>query len=101
MKCLEDPSPNLGDMNKEVKALLSDPMILVETEADLNEVVRDFSGSPEMIAFKNKYQKLDQLLRDTMEDEGKLAKKSTEINGEMVVNNSKIHTALKLTQEYK
>jgi len=71
MKCLEDPSPNLQDMNKEVKALLSDPMILSEAEADLNEVFRDFSGDPDMIAFKTKYQKFDQLLRDTMEDESK------------------------------
>jgi chromosome segregation ATPase len=101
MKYQDEPTPNLQEMNKEVDALISNPMILVETETDRNEVIRDFSSGAELIAFKTKYETLHQVLRDTMEDEGKLNKKCKEMNSEMCLNNAKIQTAIKLTIEYR
>ena len=100
MKCSEETPPNLQDMNKEVDALSTNPMILVEIENDLRDIEKDFTGDRDLEAFKMKYEKLYQGLRDSMENENKLAKKSKEINAEMCLNFAKVQTALKLTHEY-
>jgi len=68
-------------------------------ERDFQEVLSELSGDEHLEKFRMEYEKLHRTLVKSHENEKKLMKKCAELNGEIVANASKVHTALKLSQD--
>ena len=68
-------------------------------ERDFQEVLANLVGDKSLEKFRMEYEKLHRALKRSHEHEKKLIKKVRELNGEIVNNAAKVHTALKLSQE--
>jgi len=68
-------------------------------ERDFQEVLANLVGDKSLEKFRLEYEKLHRALKRSHEHEKKLIKKVRELNGEIVNNAAKVHTALKLSQE--
>lgn len=68
-------------------------------ERDFQEVLSELAGDEHLEKFRMEYEKLHRTLVKSHENEKKLMKKCAELNGEIVANASKVHTALKLSQD--
>lgn len=68
-------------------------------ERDFQEVLATLAGDRSLDRFRVEYEKIHRALKRSHEHERKLIKKVKELNGEIVTNASKVHTALKLSQD--
>ncbi|KAJ1459993.1 flagellar associated protein [Pelagophyceae sp. CCMP2097] len=68
-------------------------------ERDFNEVLQTLSADRSLDRFRAEYEKIHRALKRSHEHERKLIKKVRELNTEIVNNASKVHTALKLSQD--
>mmetsp|Transcript_40025 Transcript_40025/g.89752 ORF Transcript_40025/g.89752 Transcript_40025/m.89752 type:complete len:912 (+) Transcript_40025:82-2817(+) len=68
-------------------------------ERDFQEVLAQLVGDKSLEKFRMEYEKLHRALKRSHDHEKKLIKKVRELNGEIVNNVAKVHTALKLSQE--
>ena len=68
-------------------------------ERDFQEVLSQLVGDQSLERFRLEYEKLHRALKRSHEHERKLIKKVRELNTEIVNNASKVHTALKLSQD--
>ena len=68
-------------------------------ERDFQEVLRTLTGDRSFDKFRVEYEKIHRALRRSHDHERKLVKKVRELNNEIVNNASKVHAALKLSQE--
>ena len=68
-------------------------------EREFQEVFQTMSADHSLDRFRGEYEKIYRLLKRSTEHERKLIKKVRELNTEIVNNASKVHTALKLSQD--
>ncbi|KAJ8604772.1 hypothetical protein CTAYLR_001018 [Chrysophaeum taylorii] len=68
-------------------------------ERDFQEVLQTLAGDRSLDRFRIEYEKIHRALKRSHEHERKLVKKVRELNTEIVNNASKVHTALKLSQD--
>lgn len=68
-------------------------------ERDFQEVLATLAGDHALDRFRMEYEKIHRALKRSHEHERKLIKKVRDLNSEIVNNASKVHTALKLSQD--
>ena len=68
-------------------------------ERDFQEVLATLAGDRSLDRFRLEYEKIHRALKRSHDHERKLIKKVRELNTEIVNNASKVHTALKLSQD--
>ena len=68
-------------------------------ERDFQEVLATLAGDRSLDRFRAEYEKIHRALKRSHDHERKLIKKVRELNTEIVNNASKVHTALKLSQD--
>ncbi len=90
----EDAAPKGKEDDPEVSAAAFEAL-----ERDFQEVLSNLVGDKSLEKFRLEYEKLHRALKRSHEHEKKLIKKVRELNGEIVNNAAKVHTALKLSQE--
>ena len=90
----DDPASKGKDDEPEVSAAAFEAL-----ERDFQEVLANLVGDKSLEKFRLEYEKLHRALKRSHDHEKKLIKKVRELNGEIVNNAAKVHTALKLSQE--
>ena len=68
-------------------------------ERDFQEVLQELMGDNSLEKFRLEYEKLHRALKKSHDQEKRLVKKCRELNAEIVNNQAKIKTALRLSQE--
>ena len=68
-------------------------------ERDFQEVLATLAGDRSLDRFRAEYEKIHRALKRSHDHERKLIKKVKDLNNEIVNNASKVHTALKLSQD--
>ena len=68
-------------------------------ERDFQEVLQELMGDSSLEKFRLEYEKLHRALKKSHDQEKRLVKKCRELNAEIVNNQAKIKTALRLSQE--
>jgi chromosome segregation ATPase len=68
-------------------------------ERDFQEVLQELMGDNSLEKFRLEYEKLHRALKKSHDQEKRLVKKCRELNSEIVNNQAKIKTALRLSQE--
>jgi chromosome segregation ATPase len=68
-------------------------------ERDFQDVLTELMGDHSLERFRLEYEKLHRALKKSHEQEKRLVKKCRELNAEMLNNQAKIKTALRLSQE--
>ena len=68
-------------------------------ERDFQDVIGDLMVDESLEKFRVEYEKLHRALKKSHEQEKRLVKKCRELNTEILNNQAKIKTALKLSQE--
>ena len=68
-------------------------------EKEFQDVLATLAGDESLDEFRSEYEKVHRALVRSHDHERKLIKKVKELNGEIVTNASKVHTALKLSQD--
>ena len=62
-------------MNKEIDNYSTDPNLIKEIDKDCLEIIRDFSGDPDLELFKIKYETLYNSLKESYDNEVRWIKK--------------------------
>lgn len=71
----EDGGISLQALNKEIDMFSTDPAIIQEIDRDFLDVVREFSGDPDLELFKIKYETIYNSLKESVENEIRWNKK--------------------------
>jgi len=66
---------SLQALNKEVDMFSTDPALIQEIDRDFLDVVREFSGDPDLELFKIKYETIYNSLKESADNEGRWNKK--------------------------
>ncbi|CAD8044098.1 unnamed protein product [Paramecium primaurelia] len=90
---------SLAALNKEIDQYSTDPQFIQQIEKHFQDVVRDFSGDPDLELFKIKYETLYNSLKESYENEVRWTKKCKEHNGEIVIYTSKVQMSLKMIND--
>lgn len=70
-----DEGISLQALNKEIDMFSTDPTIIQEIDRDFLDVVREFSGDPDLELFKIKYETIYNSLKESVENETRWNKK--------------------------
>lgn len=98
---------SLAALNKEIDNYSTDAAGVQQIEKDFQDVVRDFSGDPDLELFKIKYETLYNSLKEGYENEVRWTKKYIEFNyfrckehnSEIVMYTSKVQMTLKMIND--
>lgn len=66
---------SLTALNKEIDSYSTDAAVVQQIEKDFQDVIRDFSGDPDLELFKIKYETLYNSLKEGYENEVRWTKK--------------------------
>ena len=66
---------SLQALNKEIDMFSTDPALIQEIDRDFLDVVREFSGDPDLEMFKIKYETIYNSLKESVENEVRWNKK--------------------------
>ena len=71
----EEGGISLQALNKEIDMFSTDPALIQEIDRDFLDVVREFSGDPDLELFKIKYETIYNSLKESVENEVRWNKK--------------------------
>lgn len=101
---------SLAALNKEIDQYSTDANIVQQIDKDFQEVIRDFSGDPDLELFKIKFETMYNSLKESYENEVRWIKKFVkeffplfsrckEHNSEIVIYTSKVQMSQKMAND--